>query len=313
MLLACSGSDGGVDARSKTDETGNATNPDGDPPSFGQDGPGASDPVSDCSERDKLIQIVAQNTRTRQLELWHYDPESTGFVRLGPVTCPELDTSELLMAPAGAGAVARSGTVFVHMADWRGADTTPDFEGDFRIDTRTGSCELVRESNDVYLFNGSAFSSDAPGSTKETWFTPLPFGTLNPKTLERTAIRPLPWRRDGFSAILIGSGEGELFGLAWFPSNPYPPIEFHELDKKDGSALTDATLDSTQLKNSLTWSFSMWGGLPWLFSVPNARDRTIVTKYDLATGAATNVLETPDFVTLVAGTSTCAPTKPPIK
>jgi hypothetical protein len=274
----------------------------------GEGGSGGSGNSGSCSDDEKLVYLVGSDLTTGATQLWSFDPAALAFAQVGAVSCPGLGNDPPMI---GGGAVDRSGHAWVSMSSSFVGGNTPH-QGVYEIDIKSAACkELPNATNTTYL-QGATFAADAPGSSAETFFVAYPFGSIDLDTFAFNGIGNLSWVPKLYTAALVGTGNGDLYALAWFPGatpqgQPNPDFELHSIDKTSGDVLTSAKLSSEPIRYAVAWAFAIWGDSLWLF-VNQSGQGVNVTRYELSTGTVSeDVAHLTSLMIATAGASTCAP------
>lgn len=296
---------GGAGSGGQAGETnaGGATASGGAWSASGGSGGTSADPG--CSAEAKHIYLVGRDVGTFDLALFRFDPAALSFQGVAPIVCPGFVQSPLVLG----GVVSRSGEMWLALAPGLSESGTG---GLFRLAVKDGKCSKASSVTPSQSLFGSTFSTVSAGSNAEALYVPVPFGTFDLTTEIHTPLGPTPWVHDKWMMVLAGTGNAELFGLAWWggatpKDQPVPPLELHTLDKATGTSVSSKKLDAEPLRSAVASAFAPWGGSLWAF-MSLSGSGTVVQRYDMASGKLTQgVASLDDIQVSIAGASTCAP------
>lgn len=312
--------------------SGNADAGEGTVDDAGGDGPKfdlgstTGDPVIDCGEpEENPIYVLTRGLENGMPDTIHgFDPETLTFTLLTDVVCP--DTADWGVASM---AIDRQRRAWIEWGGLQNGKTDPHYKRIDVLDLDTGDCSVNQGELPVTEHWGGplgmAFVSEAEDSPVEQLFFVDSGSNLH--TLGSTEAIGRYWEFEKahqgteFSGVeLTGTGEGRLFNLImnWSfewdhpctADNPcYPTVHLGEVNKEDGSAISNVELPDVEALGIATggFAFAHWGGRFWIFSSENFGP-TLVYDYDPATHTTVVALDdAPDGV-VGAGVSTCAPT-----
>lgn len=245
-----------------------------------------------CSVESKFVYVL-----DRDAGLYKFDPPSLTFTPIGTLTCP----AGALENPFSM-AVDRNANAWVVYSDGQL----------FKVDTKTAGCTPTSftPGQAGFVTFGMGFSTDGPGSTKDTLYvsqsddlgTTTGLATIDTQSL---VLNPIGmYDQMNARAELTGTGDGKLFGA--FEGSPYVVAE---IQKSDAKILSQAPQSQIQYApGSSNFAFAFWGGSFWLFVGPGTS--TDVFQYDPQTKNTQKKTSTA-FAIVGAGVSTCAPIEPP--
>ena len=243
-----------------------------------------------CSAESQFVYVLDSGAN-----LYKFDPPQLSFAPIGMLNCPAGGTpfSMAVDRNANAWVVYTNGSLF-------------------KVDTKTAGCTptLFKPGQAGFVTFGMGFSTDGPGSAKDTLFVSqidLLGGTTGLGVIDTQSLVLTPvgmYDQLDARAELTGTGDGKLFGA--FEGNPWVVAQ---IDKSNAKILSQA--QQTQITSSpggSNFAFAFWGGSFWLFIGPGTS--TDVYQYDPA-AKSTVKKKTESFAIVGAGVSTCAPIKPP--
>lgn len=281
-------------------------------------------PVVECGEpEDNPIYVLTRGLENGMPDsIYGFDPESLTFSPVLDVVCP--DTGDWGVSSM---AIDRQGRAWIEWGAVHEGPEDPHYKRLDTLDLATGDCQpdqgALPTTEHWGTPLGMAFVSASEGSAAEelffvdtgTWLhgigTAAPYGQYYAfQTGQGTE----------FSGVeLTGTGEGRLFNLImnWSfewdhpctADDPcYPMVHLGEVDKTDGSAISNVELTEVEAIGISPggFAFAHWGGHFWIFlSIDYGATR--VYDHDPATGTTVVALDDgPDGV-VGAGVSTCAP------
>jgi hypothetical protein len=286
LLVACGGDDG-----EDSGGSGGTTTSTGVGGFVGAGG--ASD--DGCADEARSVYLLGKGR-----ELVRFDPGTLSLEEVGKLNCPVEGGPNVELPTPRSMAVDRSGTAYVHYTDG----------SLFIVDVKTAQCSVSGyqpgQLSAFHLF-GMGFSSDSPGSTKETLFISSHdpgdgIATLDPSTMTIDRVGFYGTGTDG-PAELTGTGDAELHGF--FLTDP---VQVAQLDKTTSKVIDTVSLPSVDIGTA--WAFAFWGDDFWLFTAPGGITSQI-TRMHRGSVVTEVVVEDAGLLVVGAGVSTCAPVEPP--
>ncbi len=248
------------------------------PPAFIEAGTTpAANPV-ECAEETQQIYVLGSDK-----VLYRFYPADLKFVRVGTLACP---TSEGTFSMA----VDRRGVAWVEYLDGRV----------YQVDTYDASCKPTPFKAGQTGFDtfgmGFALNSDDPKDGETLYVAGDALAALDTKTFEL-----------GFRGSLTFS-RNELTGLG---SQLYAfSVESGVVARLNkATAAPEVTYRSTAIDGRAAFAFAQWGGKFWLFT--GRPPSSTVTTYAPDTDTSTVVVQSTGMLIVGAGSSTCAPIRPP--
>jgi len=247
---------------------------------------------SGCSVESQYVYVIDDSAT-----LYKFDPPSLAFTSIGTLSCG----SSFLDTPFSM-AVDRNANAWVVYTDG----------SLYKVDTKTASCSPTSFAPGQHGFVtfGMGFSTDGPGSAKDTLFVSDSDYAGSTKGLAIVDTQSLTLTPVGMydqlnaRAEMTGTGDGKLFGA--FEGTPYI---VSQIDKSSAKILSQAPQTPIQYApGASNFAFAFWGGSFWLFVGPGTK--TDVFQFDPAAGS-TNLRTSVPQVIVGAGVSTCAPIEPP--
>lgn len=262
--------------------TENSAAPDAGPPppngTFSEAGSGDPDPtiLQDCTEETQQIYVLATDK-----SLYRFYPAKLEFVRVGTLGCATA-------AGTFSMAIARNGVAWVEFTDG----------SVWSVDTTNASCKpttFVTGQKGFETF-GMGFSKNEGEEKGETLYVAGDgLAALDTKTFQLSFKGSLTYGR----TELTGLGT-DLYAYS---------IEsgvIAGLDKNNGN--TKVTYRTSAIDPFGGFAFAHWGGDFWVFT---GQTTSRVTRYRPTTDESTVVVPDTGMLIVGAGSSTCAPTKPP--
>lgn len=245
-----------------------------------------------CSEQAQFVYVIDDAA-----VLYRFDPPALAFTPIGTLSCGAsfLDTPFSM-------AVDRNANAWVVYTDG----------SLYQVDTKTAACKPTSfaPGQQGFLTFGMGFSTDGPGSSKDTLFVSDSEYDGSTKGLAAIDTQSLVLTPVGMydqmdaRAEMTGTGDGKLFGA--FEGTPYVVAE---IDKTSAKILSQKPQTPIQYPpGGSNFAFAFWGGSFWLFVGPGTK--TDVFQYDPTQGT-TALRTTVTQVIVGAGVSTCAPIEPP--
>lgn len=233
-------------------------------------------PNVECAEETRQIFVLGSDKA-----LYRFDPPKLAFTRIGTIGCATA-------AGTFSMAIDRRGTAWVEFMDGNL----------FAVDTRTASCKptAFKPGQTGFANFGMGFSLNGDEFNNETlWVSGAGLASLDTKTFEL-----------GFKGSLA-LGRTELTGLGTqlFAFGVESGLVV-ELDKITGA--TKKSYRTSAVQDRSAFAFAQWGGDFWLFT---GEKMSSVTRYSPITDVSTVVVENAGVLIVGAGSSTCAPVKPP--
>jgi hypothetical protein len=259
----------------------NSAAPDAAPPpngTFSEAGAGDPDPtiLQDCAEETKQIYVLATDK-----SLYRFYPEKLEFVRVGTLGCATA-------AGTFSMAIDRKGIAWVEFTDG----------SVWSVDTTNASCKpttFVTGQKGFETF-GMGFSKNEGEEKGETLYVAGDgLAALDTKTFQLSFKGSLTYGRTELTGL-----DTELFAYS---------IEsgvIAALDKTNGS--TKKTYRTSAIDPFGGFAFAQWGGDFWVFT---GQTTSRVTRYRPTTDESVVVVPDTGMLIVGAGSSTCAPTKPP--
>lgn len=245
-----------------------------------------------CSVESQYVYVIDDGA-----VLYKFDPPALSFTAIGTLSCGAswLDTPFSM-------AVDRNANAWVVYTDG----------SLYKVDTKTAGCTPTSFAPGQHGFVtfGMGFSTDGPGSTKDTLFvsdsdyagTTKGLAMVDTQSLVLTPVGM--YDKIDARAEMTGTGDGKLYGA--FEGTPYVVAQ---IDKGKATILSQAPQSQIQYApGASNFAFAFWGGSFWLFVGPGTQ--TDVFQYDPAAGT-TSLRTTVPQVIVGAGVSTCAPIEPP--
>lgn len=241
--------------------------------------------VGSCAEGAELIYVVDSHD-----QLMSFDPRKIGndpFKLVGVMNCPAAGSPFSM-------SVDRSGTAWVLYTDGSVHE----------VSTIDATCKPSGFSTNSSF--GMGFTSDEPGSKKETLYVAMNDGSHGLSTIDTMKDVPsiksvgrLPFTSR--HPELTGTSEGKLFGF--FPDDGERSF-VQEIDKTTGSFIGDRLPLGASLDFVGAYAFAHWGGVFYIF-VSGAT--STVRAIDRKTGAYQLLMDNLPTRIVGAGVSTCAP------
>jgi hypothetical protein len=256
-------------------ETEDAGPPPGPPPpAFVDSGDPSFDEFPECAEETQQIYVLGSNKG-----LYRFYPATATYTHVGQLGCP-----------SGGGtfsmAIDRRGVAWVVYTDGRL----------FQVDTHDAKCKATSFQPGQTGFEtfGMGYSlNDADAGAGETLFVSgAGLAALDTKSLQLQFRGSLTFGR----TELTGLGH-ELYAFSVGSG------VVARLNKSTGA--TELTYRSTAIDPVASFAFAHWGGEFWLFT------NDLVRVYSPTTDSTRTVLENTGIHIVGAGSSTCAPIKPP--
>jgi hypothetical protein len=260
----------------------NSAAPDAGPPppngTFSEAGSGDPDPtiLQDCTEETQQIYVLATDK-----SLYRFYPAKLEFVRVGTLGCATA-------AGTFSMAIARNGVAWVEFTDG----------SVWSVDTTNANCKPTTFATGQKGFEtfGMGFSKNEGEEKGETLYVAGDgLAALDTKTFQLSFKGSLTYGR----TELTGLGT-DLYAYS---------IEsgvIAGLDKNNGS--TKVTYRTSAIDPFGGFAFAHWGGDFWVFT---GQTTSRVTRYRPTTDESTVVVPDTGMLIVGAGSSTCAPTKPP--
>ncbi len=242
---------------------------------FSETGPPPPEAV-ECADETKQIYVLGTDKT-----LYRFYPDTLKFVRVGIVACPSV-------AGTFSMAIDRRGTAFIEYTDGRL----------FAVNTYDATCKPTSfQAGQTGFENfGMGFSKNGDSANGETLYASgAGLAAINTKTFQLTFLGSLSYGRTELTGLdtelyAFAVGSGVIAGL----------------DKANGG--TKSVYRSTAVDPAAAFAFAQWGGDFWLFT---GSTRSIVTRYEPVGDKSTVVVQDTGMLIVGAGSSTCAPTKPP--
>jgi hypothetical protein len=276
LLIACAnegGSSGFIE---------NSAAPDAGPPqaegTFSEAGAGDPDPsmLQECTEETQQIYVLGTDK-----SLYRFYPAKLEFVRVGTLGC------------------ATAAGTFSMAIDRRGIAWVEFMDGSiFAVDTTDASCKPTTFVSGQKGFEnfGMGFAKNEGEEKGETlWVSGDGLAALDTKTFQLAFKGSLTYGRTELTSI-----DTELYAYS---------IEsgvIAALDKTNGN--TKSTYRTSAIDPYGGFAFAHWGGDFWVFT---GHTTSKVTRYRPTTDESVVVVPDTGMLIVGAGSSTCAPTKPP--
>lgn len=250
--------------------------PDAGPAGFGD---ASADPPPDtrveCAEATKQIFVLGTDKT-----LYRFHPDTLKFVRIGTIGCASA-------AGTFSMAIDRRGTAWVEFTDGRL----------FAVDTTNATCKPTpfQPGQTGFKTFGMGYATN-DGLDGETLYAAGDgLAALDTKTFQLKFLGSLSYGRTeltgmGTSLYAFAVGSGVVAGL----------------DK--ATAATKTVYRTSAIDPAAAFAFAHWGGDFWIFT---GTTNSQVTRYSPATDDSKVVVENTGMLIVGAGSSTCAPTKPP--
>ena len=259
----------------------NSAAPDATPPpngTFSEAGAGDPDPtiLQDCAEETQQIYVLATDK-----SLYRFYPAKLEFVRVGTLGCATA-------AGTFSMAIARNGVAWVEFTDG----------SVWSVDTTNASCKPTTFATGQKGFEtfGMGFAKNEGEEKGETLYVAGDgLAALDTKSFQLSFKGSLTYGRTELTSI-----DTELYAYS---------IEsgvIAALNKTNGS--TKATYRTSAIDPWGGFAFAHWGGDFWVFT---GQTTSRVTRYRTITDESTVVVPDTGMLIVGAGSSTCAPTKPP--
>lgn len=260
----------------------NSAAPDSGPPpptgNFSEAGAGDPDPsiLEDCAEETQQIYVVATDK-----SLYRFYPQKLEFVRVGTLGCATA-------AGTFSMAIDRKGIAWVEFTDG----------SVWSVDTTNASCKptsFVTGQKGFETF-GMGFAKNEGEEKGETLFVAGDgLASLDTKTFELSFKGSLTYGRTELTSI-----DTSLYAYS---------IEsgvIADVDKTNGS--TKKTYRTSAIDPFGGFAFAHWGGDFWVFT---GQTTSRVTRYRVSSDESLVMVPDTGMLIVGAGSSTCAPTKPP--
>lgn len=230
----------------------------------------------ECAEETKQIYVLGTDKT-----LYRFYPDTLVFKRIGTVGCPTT-------AGTFSMAIDRRGTAWIEFTDGQL----------YAVDTSNATCKSTAFKSGQTGFNtfGMGYAKNGDSSNGETLFVAgAGLASLDTKTFELSYRGSLSFGRTELTGLdtqlyAFSVGSGVIAGI----------------DK--GSANTISVYRTSAVNEQAAFAFAQWGGDFWLFT---GDTRSIVTRYQPVGDKSTVVIADTGMLIVGAGSSTCAPTKPP--
>jgi hypothetical protein len=230
----------------------------------------------ECSQETKQIYVVATDK-----VLYRFYPETLAFVRVGTLGCPTT-------AGTFSMAIDRRGTAWVEYTDGRL----------YAVNTQNATCKPT-----AFVPGQTGFSTFGMGYAKNG-------DSANGETLYVAGAGLAALDTKTFQLQFLGSltfGRTELTGMdTWLFAFSVGSGVVAKLNK--GSGATETVYRTSATDAEAAFAFAQWGGDFWLFT---GSTTSSVTRYSPVTDVSTVVVPDTGMLIVGAGSSTCAPTKPP--
>ena len=268
----------GADPSSHFDTEATDPSPDAGPETGGAFSEAGAQPPEkvECADATKLIYVLGTDKT-----LYRFYPDTLKFVRIGTIGCPTLaDTFSM--------AIDRRGTAWVEFMDGNL----------FAVDTTNATCKPTpfRPGQTGFTTFGMGYARNGDAANGETLYVAgSGLAALDTKTFELAFLGSLSFRRTELTGLdtelyAFSVGSGVIAGL----------------DK--ASAATKSVYRTSATDVTVAFAFAQWGGDFWLFT---GSTRSTVTRYAPVGDTSTVVVADTGMLIVGAGSSTCAPTKPP--
>jgi hypothetical protein len=248
----------------------------------------------DCVNASATLVYVV----TQENQVFSFDPTSTAFTLLGPLSCP---------AASGA-------TPFSMAVDRKGIAYVVFTDGElFRVDLASVACSPTSFVPDQqgFLSFGMGFTTVGGGPGETLYVAAAPqnatstistLATIDTTTFALSVVAPMP--NFVFQPELTGSGDGRLFAFS-ADSFEGSGSFIAQIDTTTAAVVASTALPSVTQGNG--WAFGFWGGDFWMFTA-TSQDATSsdVTRYRPSDGTVEVVATLPSLI-VGAGVSTCAP------
>jgi hypothetical protein len=253
------------------------TPPEKDPGKFGEAGSPIPPQFGECAEETKQIYVLGTDKA-----LYRFYPEKLEFKHLGIIGCEDANGTFSM-------AIDRWGVAWVEYTDGRL----------FMVNTADASCKPTNFKAGQTGFEtfgmGFAKNNDGVGETLYASGAGLASIDTKAKDLELKFIGSLTFGRTELtgmdtSLFAFSVGSGVIAGL------------------NKQTAATEVTYRSSAINFTAAFAFAQWGGSFWLFT---GNTTSIVTKYTPSTDKSEVVVQNAGMLIVGAGSSTCAPSKPP--
>jgi hypothetical protein len=244
--------------------------------SFGDSGALIESDV-ECAQGTEQIYVVATDKG-----FYRFNPKDLEFKRVGTLGCP-----------TGAGtfsmAIDRRGTAWIEYTDGRV----------YAVDTNDASCRATSFKPGQTGFEtfgmGFALNGDDPKEGEKLYVAGAGLATLDTKSFELKFLGSLTNGRTELASI----------GSQLYAFSPESGV-VARLNKTDGA--TEVSYRTTAIDGRAAFAFAHWGGIFWLFT---GRGTSTVTTYSPDTDESKVVIPNTGMLIVGAGSSTCAPLKPP--
>lgn len=231
---------------------------------------------AECAEDTKQIYVLGTDKT-----LYRFYPDTLKFVRIGMLGCPTVaDTFSM--------AIDRRGIAWVEFTDGRL----------YAVDTNNATCKPTPFLPGQTGFStfGMGYAMNGDSSNGETLYVAgAGLASLDTKSFELKFLGSLSFGRTeltgrdtGLFAFSVGSGV--IAGL------------------NKTTAATEVVYRTSATEERNAFAFAQWGGDFWLFT---GSVRSKVTQYAPVGDTSTVVVADTEMLIVGAGSSTCAPTKPP--
>lgn len=257
----------------------NSAAPDAAPPpsgTFSEAGAGDPDPsiLQECAEETQQIYVLATDK-----SLYRFYPQKLEFVRVGTLGCATA-------AGTFSMAIDRKGIAWVEFTDG----------SVWSVDTTNASCKPTTFATGQKGFEtfGMGFAKNE-GDGETLYVAGDGLASLDTKTFQLSFKGSLTYGRTELTGL-----DTELYAYS---------IEsgvIAALDKSNGS--TKATYRTSAIDPFGGFAFAHWGGDFWVFT---GQTTSRVTRYRPTTDESVVVVPDTGMLIVGAGSSTCAPTKPP--
>jgi hypothetical protein len=273
ILVACANEGG------RSGFVENSATPDAAPPpngTFSEGGSADPDPtiLQECAEETQQIYVLATDK-----SLYRFYPQKLEFVRVGTLGCATA-------AGTFSMAIDRKGIAWVEFTDG----------SVWSVDTTNASCKpttFVTGQKGFETFGMGFAKNEGDGET--LFVSGDALASLDTKTFQLSFKGSLTYGRTELTSIAT-----ELYAYS------IDSGVIAALDKTSGA--TKATYRTSAIDPWGGFAFAHWGGDFWVFT---GQTTSRVTRYRQTTDESVVVVPDTGMLIVGAGSSTCAPTKPP--
>jgi hypothetical protein len=246
---------------------------------------------SDCADAG----ITYIYTLTSDEHIYSFDPPSSTFTHVGPLSCPSPPNTR----PNSMG-VDRKGTAYVSYDDG----------SLYRVSTANAACAATTfvPGQDGWGKYGMGFSGITNGPRETLYVAEANYNTpskglatIDTMSYAFNLVGPFSTPL-GDAVELTGTGDGRLYGF--FLANPGPGGFLAEIDKSNAAILSMTGLPIGS--SSASFAFAFWGGDFYFFIASSSTSPTTVTRYRPSDKSLVDVAMLSSPV-VGAGVSTCAP------